>query len=248
MSPLHLAYTSKPTENTAPFSLKYCSYPIVILTAEKYESYELLNSFWNILMLQEKSKNYISLFQANLKTCLCRAEYADLTRNGERRKPMNAKSKVTLVLMVLVMVWPFLASAQDTPADNMQLVVEKIRADKKLLIAQNMQLTEAEAKAFWPVYERYQDELFLLRARTRTLINGYAEAYEEMTNDTAKNLLDEYMTIEALGLKVRQTYLPKFRKVVPDVKVVRYYQIENKINAALIYELAAKIPLIKSAK
>jgi hypothetical protein len=111
-----------------------------------------------------------------------------------------------------------------------------------------MQLTEAEAKAFWPVYERYQDELFLLRARTRTLINGYAEAYEEMTNDTAKNLLDEYMTIEALGLKVRQTYLPKFRKVVPDVKVVRYYQIENKINAALIYELAAKIPLIKSAK
>jgi hypothetical protein len=161
---------------------------------------------------------------------------------------MNAKSKVTLVLMVLVMVWPFLASAQDTPADNMQLVVEKIRADKKLLIAQNMQLTEAEAKAFWPVYERYQDELFLLRARTRTLINGYAEAYEEMTNDTAKNLLDEYMTIEALGLKVRQTYLPKFRKVVPDVKVVRYYQIENKINAALIYELAAKIPLIKSAK
>ena len=161
---------------------------------------------------------------------------------------MNAKSKVTLVLMVLVMVWPFLASAQDTPADNMQLVVEKIRADKKLLIAQNMQLTEAEAKAFWPVYERYQDELFLLRARTRTLINGYAEAYEEMTNDTAKNLLDEYMTIEALGLKLRQTYLPKFRKVVPDVKVVRYYQIENKINAALIYELAAKIPLIKSAK
>jgi hypothetical protein len=161
---------------------------------------------------------------------------------------MNAKSKVTLVLMVLVMVWPFLASAQDTPADNMQLVVEKIRADKKLFIAQNMQLAEAEAKAFWPVYERYQDELFLLRARTRTLINGYAEAYEEMTNDTAKNLLDEYMTIEALGLKLRQTYLPKFRKVVPDVKVVRYYQIENKINAALIYELAAKIPLIKSAK
>jgi len=161
---------------------------------------------------------------------------------------MNAKSKVTLVLMVLVMVWPFLVSAQDTPADNMQLVVEKIRADKKLFIAQNMQLTEAEAKAFWPVYEQYQDELFLLRARTRNLINGYAEAYEEMTNDTAKKLLDEYMTIETLGLKLRQTYLPKFRKVVPDVKVVRYYQVENKINAALIYELAAKIPLIKSGK
>ena len=161
---------------------------------------------------------------------------------------MNVKSKVTFVLMGFVMVWPFLVSAQDRPADNMQLVVEKVRADKKLLVAENMQLSEADAKAFWPVYEQYQNELFLLRARTMKLLNDYAEAYEKMVNETAKNLLDEYMTIESLGLKLRQTYLPKFRKVLPDVKVMRYYQVENKIDAALIYELAAKIPLIKSSK
>lgn len=161
---------------------------------------------------------------------------------------MNLKSKVTFVLMGFVMVWPFLVSAQDRPADNMQLVVEKVRADKKLLVAENMQLSEADAKAFWPVYEQYQNELFLLRARTMKLLNDYAEAYEKMVNETAKNLLDEYMTIESLGLKLRQTYIPKFRKVLPDVKVMRYYQVENKINAALIYELAAKIPLIKSSK
>lgn len=161
---------------------------------------------------------------------------------------MNVKRKVTLVLMGLVMVWPVLLSAQEKPANNMQFVVEKIRADKKLFIAENMQLTEAEAKTFWPVYAQYQDELFLLRARTIKLINDYAEAYEKMTNDTAKSLLDEYMNIESLGLKLRQTYLPKFRKILPDVKVVRYYQIENKINAALIYELAANIPLINNSK
>jgi hypothetical protein len=161
---------------------------------------------------------------------------------------MNVKTKVTLVLMGLVMGWAFLASAQDKPADNMQIVVEKIRADKKLFIAENMQLTEAEAKAFWPVYERYQDELFLLRARTMKLINDYAEAYEKMANDTAKKLLDEYMTIETLGLKLRQAYLPKFRGVLPEVKVVRYYQIENKINAALMYELGANIPLMKTTR
>jgi hypothetical protein len=161
---------------------------------------------------------------------------------------MKVKSKVTLVLMGLLMVWPFLASAQDKPAGNMQFVVEKIRADKKLFIAENMQLTEAEAKTFWPIYEQYQDELFLLRARTLIMINDYAAAYEQMTNETAKRLLDEYMTIESLGLKLRQTYLPKFREGLPDVKVVRYYQIENKINAALVYGLAAKIPLIKTAE
>ena len=157
--------------------------------------------------------------------------------------------KVAITLLVLMMVVGVIpALGQEKPADNMQLVLEKIRADKKFFIAENMELTEAEAKSFWPVYERYQDELFLLRARTVKLIKDYADAYEKMTNDTAKKLLDEYMTIETLGPKLRQAYLPKFRKVLPEVKVVRYYQIENKIYAVLIYELAANIPLVKAAK
>jgi hypothetical protein len=161
---------------------------------------------------------------------------------------MNVKSKVTLVLVGLVMVSVFTVAAQEKPTDNMQIVREKVRADKKLLVAENMQLTEAEAKAFWPVYQRYQDELFLLRARTVKLINDFADAYEKMTNETAKKLMDEFITIENLGPKLRQTYLPKFRKVLPEVKVVRYYQIENKIQAALFYEFAANIPLMKTAK
>jgi hypothetical protein len=69
-----------------------------------------------------------------------------------------------------------------------------------------------------------------------------------MTNNTAKKLLNEYVAIESLGPKLRQAYLPKFRKALPEVKVVRYYQIENKIQAALIYELAAQIPLVKVDK
>jgi DNA-directed RNA polymerase subunit F len=163
---------------------------------------------------------------------------------------MNVKSKVTLVLVgfVVVLAQVFPVSAQEKPSDNMQVVLEKIRADKKLLVAENMQLTEAEAKAFWPVYDQYQNELFLLRTRTAKLIKDYVDAYEKMNNDTAKKLLDELMSIEALGPKLRQTYLPKFRKVLPEVKVVRYYQIENKINAALMYELAANIPLMKVAQ
>ena len=161
---------------------------------------------------------------------------------------MNVKSKAALILTGLVLIWVFSASAQNTSADNMQLVIEKIRADKKLFIAQNMQLAESEAKAFWPVYEAYQDELFLLRARTLKLLSDYGAAYDNMSDDTAKRLLDEYMAIEALGVELRQTYLPRFRGVLSDVKVVRYYQIENKIHAALMYELGATIPLIKNSQ
>ena len=161
---------------------------------------------------------------------------------------MKVNGKHMLVLLVMMVVWPAFLSAQDKPADNMRFVVEKIRADKKLFIAANMQLTEAEAKGFWPVYEQYQDELFLLRARTIKMIEDYAGAYEGMTNEIAKNLLDDFLTIESLGLKLRQTYVPMFQDVLPDAKVVRYIQIENKIYAALMYEFAAEIPLIKSAE
>jgi hypothetical protein len=111
-----------------------------------------------------------------------------------------------------------------------------------------MQLTESEAKAFWPVYERYQDELFLIRTRTAKLIMDYRDAYQQMTSNTAKKLMDEMITIDSLGLKLRQAYLPKFRKVLPEEKVVRYYQIENKIQAVLLYQLAGNIPLMKTAK
>jgi hypothetical protein len=148
--------------------------------------------------------------------------------------------------MVMAMVVPGIS--QEKPADNMQILREKIHADKKLLVAENMQLTEAEAKVFWPVYDQYQEELFLLRARTVKLIKDYADAYEKMTNDKAKKLLDELMIIETLGPKLRQTYLPKFRKVLPEAKVARYYQIENKIQAGLMYELAENIPLMKAAE
>jgi hypothetical protein len=154
-------------------------------------------------------------------------------------------SMVALAAMAIVAVPTF---AQDRTADTMQIVLEKVRADKKLLVAENMQLTEAEGKAFWPVYDQYQNELFLLRVRTAKLITDYANVQEKMTNDAARSLLDEALAIESLGVMLRQVFLSEFRRVLPDVKVARYYQIENKIQAALFYELARNIPLAKAAK
>jgi hypothetical protein len=158
----------------------------------------------------------------------------------------TVKTVLAVVLTLALLVFVGTVKGQEKPADNMQILVDKMKADKKLLVSENMQLTEPEAKAFWPVYEQYQSELFLLRARTAKLIQDYAAAYDNMTNATAKKLLDESMMIETLRMKLNKDYLPKFRKVLPDTKVVRYYQIENKINALLYYEIAKKIPLVKT--
>ncbi len=135
--------------------------------------------------------------------------------------------------------------AGDKPADNMQILREKIQADKKLVVAEAMDLTEGEAKAFWPVYQAYQKDLQALGDRMVKLIREYAAGYRTMTDDAAKKLLNDYVALEQDRLKLMQSYLPKFRSVLPQRKVARYYQIENKIRAAINYELASAIPLVK---
>ena len=148
-------------------------------------------------------------------------------------------------LAVLLCLPALPALAQEKPADTMQIVREKIQADKKLLVATNMDLTEKEAQAFWPVYESYQKDLGLLNGRMLVLIQDFAKDYEAMTDETAKKLVGEYLAIEGDRVKLRQSYLPRLRRALPEKKVARYLQIENKVDAIIRYELAGKIPLIK---
>lgn len=135
-------------------------------------------------------------------------------------------------------------SAQDKPASNMDLVREKIKADKKLVVAEGMALTETEAKAFWPVYDAYQADLGKINQRTVKLIKDYAASYKAMTDAVAGALLDESIAIERDRVAMLQSYRPKFAAVLPAIKVARYYQIENKIRAAINYDLAANIPIM----
>jgi len=60
------------------------------------------------------------------------------------------KGLIAIVLAIMLIGLAGSAASQDKAADNMDLVKEKIRTDKKLFIATNMQLTESEAKAFLP--------------------------------------------------------------------------------------------------
>ena len=152
---------------------------------------------------------------------------------------------LVIALAVTLAVVTVPTVAQDQQADTMQLVRDKIRADKKLFIAEPMQLTESEAKPFWPVYEAYEKELSKLNDRMIKLIKEYANNYQTMSDQTAKRLMDEYLAIDAARLKIRQAYVPRFRKVLREKQVARYYQLENKVQAAVNYELAAEIPLVK---
>jgi hypothetical protein len=155
--------------------------------------------------------------------------------------------KVLSAVIMFVICFLFIVPvcAQDKPADTNELLKDKIRTDKKLVIATDMQFTEAEAKVFWPVYEGYQKEQAKLYERAKNLVGNYAKNYETMTDKMAKKLLDDFMSIESDRLKLKKEYLPKFRKVLSEKKVARYYQLENKIDAIVNYEVAKVIPLVK---
>ena len=146
-----------------------------------------------------------------------------------------------------LLVWAVPVMAQNAPSSSdMEILKEKVKADKKLLVASNMDLSDAEAMAFWPLYEEYQKDLEQINHRLGTTINTYAEAYEKgpLPNDTAKKLMNEVLAVEASEAKLKRTYADKLIKVLPASKTARYIQIENKIRAIIKADLAQRIPLV----
>ena len=157
--------------------------------------------------------------------------------------------KKTIGIAMAIMMFGFapLNAAQDKPADNMQILREKIKADKKLVVATNMELTESEAKGFWPIYEQYQKDLQKINQRIAKLLESYADdnRKKSLTDDKAKKLIDEAMAIEQAEVNLKSTYAPKLGKALPVIKVARYLQIENKIRAVVKYDLAQGVPLAR---
>lgn len=148
-------------------------------------------------------------------------------------------------LAVVVVLVAGTAMAQTATDANMQILKEKIKADKKLLVAGNMDLNDAEAKQFWPLYDSYQKELEQLNQQLGKTLTEYAEAFNKgpVPNDTAKKLMNEVLNVEEQEVKLKRSYAEKVGKVLPATKAARYVQIENKIRAVVKAELAQVIPL-----
>jgi hypothetical protein len=160
---------------------------------------------------------------------------------------MKSVVRAIMAGMILCAV-PAFAQTAGTADTNMEIFMQKIKADKKLLVASNMGLTDAEGKDFWPLYDAYQKDLQQVNERLGKTINAYAEAYNEgkgsVSNDTAKKLLAEAISVEEQEVKLKRTYSDKIGKVLPAAKTARYIQIENKIRAVIKFQLAQQIPLV----
>jgi polyhydroxyalkanoate synthesis regulator phasin len=157
------------------------------------------------------------------------------------------KSKSLSFVLILTVV--FVAGAADVRAqmsetDALQQLRADIQADRQAVVALNLKLTEAEGATFWPVYREYRGEMAKVGDRLQKLIQDYARVYDTATAEQAKALVDEMMAIQRADLTVKETNLPKLRKVLPEVKVARFLQIENELDAVIRLGLASDMPLI----
>ena len=149
---------------------------------------------------------------------------------------------LTAVILGLALSSAALVSAQQQ--DEQSILLDTLRANRKAFVAVNLQLDEAQAKEFWPLYDKYVAELNPIQDRLAKLVEEYTGSYKELSDERALHLSQEYLAAETDRLKVRSTYLPEFAKILPGRTVARFYQLENKMDAVLRYELAKTIPVI----
>jgi hypothetical protein len=153
------------------------------------------------------------------------------------------KGSILSMFVALCLAWP--AAAGEADEAELEILVATIQANKKALVAVNLELEDAEAEAFWPVYDRYQGDLASVRDRFVQLIEDYTANFGTMGDEKASQIVEDFLAIERERAEVREKYLESFSEALPGRKLARFYQIENKIQAVLRYELARSIPVIE---
>ena len=180
-----------------------------------------------------------------------------------RKEPVNQKKclAITLVLIAFAATSSALAqnsssakkdaaksstaddASQPKPDDFIELLRKDVRSQKKQIIAENMDLSDAEAEKFWPVYDRYAAELSRIYDTKIALLNDYAENYSSMTGEQAENYIRERAEVEQSIMQLRLKYMPAFRKVLSGRETALFYQLDWRLGLAIDAELV-QVPLI----
>ncbi len=128
---------------------------------------------------------------------------------------------------------------------DIQLTRAAILLARQMIVSQAMDLTPEEMQAFWPLYRDYRLDAIKVGDRIVGLIFRYADNYNQLTDEVADRLLADYLDIELARVRLKAEYLPKFKQVLPAKKVARFYQLENKLDLAILGEVAEEIPLAR---
>ena len=157
-----------------------------------------------------------------------------------RKSPLFA---LALAAISLTSVGGIGSAVAQSTYDDTELLLTQIQTDKRAVVLKSMQLDDAQMAAFIPVYDAYQKDRKELAQATVDLLNSYASNYDSMTDEAAGKLLKDWMKVEADRYDLVKTYVKKLDKVLPATKVLRFVQIENKLNTVLSLPAVRAVPL-----
>ena len=149
---------------------------------------------------------------------------------------------ITLAAGLLATVAPR-AAAQNV-LDEIEVARSTLKVDRKVIIAEGLQLTEAESATFWPLYRQYRAAMDKCADGIVELVLEYADLYPNVPEDRAKKLLKDYTALEQTYASRRAWFFKKFAKVLPAVKAMRFVQLENRLDLVVRLQLAAVVPLV----
>jgi hypothetical protein len=153
---------------------------------------------------------------------------------------MNWKKVVLAALMLVVMAAPAMASR-----DLIELMRSDLRTEKRAIITQAMQLSEAQADKFWPVYSDYETELTKINDERVTLIKDYGASYNSMTDQTAKDLIKRGFKLQEARTSLLKKYVSKMEKAVDVKSAARWAQVEHAVDSAIDLQIASELPLVQ---
>jgi hypothetical protein len=160
---------------------------------------------------------------------------------------MNAKRMLAPVALLFLapLGCPTSATAQTQDA-GVDSYIESVRADlhadKVAIITKAMNFNDKDAAVFWPIYKKYSYDLSTLDDQRVQLIKEYARDYNTLTDAQAKDMADRIFKYEAARIDLKKKYFKQFNKVLPAITVVKFYQLENRLELLVNLQLAADLP------
>ena len=136
-------------------------------------------------------------------------------------------------------------SGQRSVDQDINLLRQDIRSHKKQIIAANLQLTDAEAEKFWPLYDQYTAELVKINDAKYAVIKEYAINYDTLTDDKALTLTRQLLDVDQQVAQLRIKYVPLVNKVISGKKTALFFQMDRRLLMLIDLQLAEQIPMVQ---
>ncbi|MBB6463202.1 hypothetical protein [Flammeovirga kamogawensis] len=121
-----------------------------------------------------------------------------------------------------------------------------IKAEKRGVLKENMNLSEAEAEKFWPVYDKYEYDQSKILNEQYALLKEYAESFETLDAKRTDELMSIAFKLNKQEITLNQKYYKQMKKVVSTQTAARFSQIMSQLNTVIDLSMTQELPLINN--